>query len=166
MLVKLLATILVPLVCTKSFLELFTLRALEGGPLNCNRVLASAYDCAPRMTAFPVLMLFLPAACCAQVIGKLLRQIKPLADFRLANKKWFTIASSTFLIVVPMMKVSTASDSISEMAIGNLLLTILSAILLHLFYLACEQLNAILRHRVLSPNENSIVLQARTRICG
>lgn len=78
-----------------------------------------------------------------KVFGKLLRQIKPLASFRLRNKKWFGIASSTFLVTVPLMKVSAASDAISDMAIGNLFLTILSAILLHLVYLACEHLATI-----------------------
>jgi hypothetical protein len=68
----------------------------------------------------------------------MLRQIEPLAKFRLRNKFWFGIASSTFLVTVPLMKVSTASEAISEMAIGNLFLTILSAILLHLVYLTCE----------------------------
>jgi sodium/bile acid cotransporter 7 len=75
-----------------------------------------------------------------QVFGKLLRQIEPLAAFRLRNKKWFGIASSTFLVTVPLMKVSVASDALSEMAIGNLLLTILAAIVLHLVYLAFNTL--------------------------
>ena len=81
--------------------------------------------------------LLLPHSC-AKAFGKLLRQIEPLAAFRKDNKKWFGIASSTFLVTVPLMKVSTASDAISEMAVGNLFLTILTAILLHLVYLTCE----------------------------
>lgn len=147
MLIKLLGTILVPLVCTKSVYELFALRSFR--VLSTAIALSRRHDCAPRMVSLPrphfvpARCLLPSACCCAKVFGKLLRQIEPLAKFRLRNKKWFTIASSTFLIVVPMMKVSTASNAISEMAIGNLLLTILSAILLHLFYLACEHLTAL-----------------------
>ena len=132
MLVKLLVTILVPLVCTHHFPCCLCMAC-------CWLKLLSL-----PLSAAPSLRLLLPLPLPptgSKAFGKLLRQIEPLAAFRLRNKKWFGIASSTFLVTVPLMKVSTASEAIGEMAIGNLVLTIVAAIFLHLVYLACEQLS-------------------------
>lgn len=92
------------------------------------------------INAGPMLLKLLVTILAPLFLGKLLRQIEPLAAYRLRNKKWFGIASSTFLVTVPLMKVSSYQEAISDMPIGNLFLIILAAILLHLFYLVCNTL--------------------------
>ena len=89
-----------------------------------------------RISPVPMLIKLMVTILLPLAVGKALRQIEPLAAFRLRNKKWFGIASSTFLVLVPLMKVSSASEQISEMPLGNIFLVILVACVLHVVYLA------------------------------
>ena len=87
-----------------------------------------------RISPVPMLIKLMVTILLPLAVGKALRQIEPLAAFRLRNKKWFGIASSTFLVLVPLMKVSSASEQISEMPLGNIFLVILVACVLHVVY--------------------------------
>ena len=93
-----------------------------------------------KISPVPMLIKLMCTILFPLLLGKALRQIQPLADYRLANKKWFGIASSSFLVTVPWMKVSSAADEIEKLPVGNIFLLVLCAILLHLFYLAFNTL--------------------------
>ena len=83
-----------------------------------------------RISPVPMLIKLMMTILLPLAVGKALRQIEPLAAFRLRNKKWFGIASSTFLVLVPLMKVSSASEQIAEMPLGNIFLVIVVACVL------------------------------------
>eukprot|EP00746_Dinoflagellata_sp_MGD_P009827 gnl/MRDRNA2_/MRDRNA2_120093_c0_seq1.p1 gnl/MRDRNA2_/MRDRNA2_120093_c0~~gnl/MRDRNA2_/MRDRNA2_120093_c0_seq1.p1 ORF type:complete len:375 (-),score=59.58 gnl/MRDRNA2_/MRDRNA2_120093_c0_seq1:424-1548(-) len=68
-------------------------------------------------------------------IGKALRNT-PLGPFRLKYKKAFGNLSSTFLVCVPLMKVSSSEAEIKKLGIEYIFLMLLAAACLHLLYLA------------------------------